>query len=179
MGLLDNTKNIELAITEKNKQDKQRQIEKRKKQQEKEDLQRLKIDVIREIKYFFDNAAEKGNDLKKYFLKNYYIEFTNNIIKNYGNNKTKIKNQIIDIIDNNYYKILKNKIQIQKKEFEILEQEQEEQEQEEAEQKQKEETKRNNVLKIFKIISYILLFIFFFPVVFIFLIILSLTKNTK
>ena len=68
MGLLDNTKNIELAITEKNKQDKQKQIEKRKKQEEAANLQRLKNDIIREIKTEFDRAIRNGEQLKNYYL---------------------------------------------------------------------------------------------------------------
>lgn len=172
MGLIDNTKNIELAITEKNKQDKQKQIEKLRKQQEAEDLKRLKSDIIRELKQYFDDAMEQENDLQKYYLKSYFLDFTNNILENYGNNKTKTKNLIIDIINDNYYKILKNKIAIQKKQLEIIE----EYKQEEEKKKEKEE---NNFFNFCKIIIYTSFFIVFFPLVFIFLIILSLTKNTK
>ena len=68
MGLLDNTKNIELAITEKNKQDKQKQIEKLRKQQEAEDLKRLKNDIIREIKTEFDEAIRNKEDIQKYYF---------------------------------------------------------------------------------------------------------------
>lgn len=172
MGLIDNTKNIEIAITEKNKQDKQNQIEKRKKQEEAENLKRLKSDIIRELKQYFDNAMEQGNDLQKYYLKKYYIDFANSIFERYGNNKAKQANEILDIIDNNYYKILKNKIAIQKKQLEIIEEYKQEEE-------KKEEKEENNFLNFCKIIIYTSFFILFFPLVFIFLIILSLTKNTK
>lgn len=172
MGLIDNTKNIELAITEKNKQDKQNQIEKRKKQEEAENLKRLKSDIIRELKQYFDNAMEQENDLQKYYLKSYFIDFKNNIIENYGNNKTKTKNFIIDIINDNYYKILKNKIAIQKKQLEIMEEYKQEEE-------KKEEKEESNFFNFCKIIIYTSCFIVFFPLVFIFLIILSLTKNAK
>lgn len=172
MGLLDNTKNIELAISEKNKQERQKEIEKIKKQKEAEDIKRLKIDIIRELKQYFDNAMEQENDLQKYYLKSYFADFTNNILEIYGNNKTKTKNLIMDIINDNYYKILKNKIAIQKKQLEIIEEYKQEEE-------KKEEKEENNFLNFCKIIIYISFFILFFPLVFIFLIILSLTKNTK
>ena len=172
MGLLDNTKNIELAISEKNKQERQKEIEKIKKQKEAENIKRLKIDIIRELKQYFDNAMEQENDLQKYYLKSYFIDFKNNIIENYGNNKTKTKNLIIDIINDNYYKILKNKIAIQKKQLEIIEEYKQKEEKEE-------EKEKNKFLNFCKIIIYTSFFILFFPLVFIFLIILSLTKNTK
>ena len=128
MGLLDNTKNIELAITEKNKQEKQKQLEKLRKQQEAEDLKRLKNDIIREIKIEFDRATRNGEQLKNYYLNEKYFTLLNNIIKQYGKtknvfdyvtgkNKIKYINQyeIKDIYDNNYFKILRQKENICKR----------------------------------------------------------------
>ena len=79
MGLLDNTKNIELAISEKNKQDKQKQLEKLRKQQEAEDLKRLKNDIIREIKIEFDKAIRNKEDIQKYYFNEKYYTLLNNI----------------------------------------------------------------------------------------------------
>ena len=122
MGLLDNTKNIEIALTEKNKQDKQKQIEKRKKQEEAANLQRLKNDIIREINIEFEEAARNGKESKIYYLNEKYYTLLNNIIKQYGKtknvfdyvtgkNKIKYINQyeIKTIYDKHYYKILKQK----------------------------------------------------------------------
>ena len=160
MGLLDNTKNIELAITEKNKQDKQKQIEKRKKQEEAANLQRLKNDIIREIKTEFDRAIRNGEQLKNYYLNVKYYDLLNNIIKQYGKTKkiidyvtgeqkTKYINQyeIKDIYDNNYFKILRQKENICKKQEKIIQ----EQEQEKAEQQQtQEQTQKSNCNNILK-----------------------------
>ena len=166
MGLIDNTKNIELAITEKNKKEQQKELEKLRKQQEKENKKRLENDVIREIKTEFDRAIRNGEQLKNYYLNVKYYDLLNNIIKQYGKTKkiidyvtgeqkTKYINQyeIKDIYDNNYFKILRQKENICKKQEKIIQ----EQEQEKAEQQQTQEqtqkTNCNNILKACGIVA--------------------------
>lgn len=166
MGLLDNTKNIELAITEKNKQDKQKQIEKRKKQEEAANLQRLKNDIIREIKTEFDRATRSGEQLENYYLNVKYYTLLNNIIKQYGKtkniidyvtgeHKTKYINQyeIKDIYDNNYFKILKQKENIYKKQEKIIQKQEQEKTEQKQLQEQKQKTNYNNILKACSIVA--------------------------
>lgn len=166
MGLIDNTKNIELAISEKNKQDKQKQIEKRKKQEEAANLQRLKNDIIREIKTEFDEAIRNKEDIQKYYFNEKYYTLLNNIIREYGKakniidyvtgeQKTKYINQyeIKDIFDNNYFKILKQKENICKKQKKIIQEQEQEKAKQQQTQEQTQKTNCNNILKICGIVA--------------------------
>lgn len=162
MGLLDNTKNIELALTEKNKQDKQKQIEKLRKQQETEDLKRLENDIIREINIEFEEAARNNEELKIYYLNEKYYTLLNNIIKQYGKtknvfdyvtgkNKIKYINQyeIKTIYNKHYYKILKQKENIIKIQNKIKE----EQETEKIQYNNTKQANYSNILKTCGIIA--------------------------
>lgn len=192
MGLLDNTKNIELAITEKNKQDKQKQIEKRKKQEEAANLQRLKNDIIREIKTEFDEAIRNKEDIQKYYFNEKYHTLLNNIIKQYGKTKniidyvtgeqkTKYINQyeIKDIFDNNYFKILKQKENIIKKQNDILLKNNKIVENEKNQKIITEEAEKQKKIAIFQTIFITISCIVFFPIAFIILTILATCKNSK
>ena len=154
MGLIDNTKNIELAITEKNKQERQKELERKRKQEETENKKRLENDVIREIKTEFDEAIRNNENIQKYYFNEKYYTLLNNIIREYGKTKNivdyvtgkeKIKyiNQyeIKDIFEKNYFKILKQKENIIKIQNKIIKEQ-------EAEQKQDNNIKQNNYSNI-------------------------------
>lgn len=192
MGLLDNTKNIELAISEKNKQEKQKQLEKSKKQQEAEDLKRLKNDIVREIKTEFDEAIRNKEDIQKYYFNEKYYTLLNNIIKQYGKTKkiidyvtgeqkTKYINQyeIKDIYDNNYFKILRQKENIIKKQNDILLKNNKIIENEKKQKIIAEEAEKQKKIAIFQSIFITISCIVFFPIAFIILIILSTCKSSK
>lgn len=192
MGLLDNTKNIELAITEKNKQEKQKQLEKLKKQQETENKKRLENDVIREIKTEFDEAIRNKEDIQKYYFNEKYYTLLNNIIREYGKakniidyvtgeQKTKYINQheIKDIFDNNYFKILKQKENILKKQNKILLEQYKNIQNEENQKELKEEAERQKKIAIYQTIFITISCIVFFPIAFIILTILATCKSSK
>lgn len=192
MGLLDNTKNIELALTEKNRQEKQKEIEKIKKQKEAENLQRLKRDIIREIKTEFDKAIRNGEQLKNYYLNVKYYDLLNNIIKQYGRtkniidyvtgeHKTKYINQyeIKDIYDNNYFKILRQKENIIKKQNDILLKNNKIIENEKNQKIIAEEAEKQKKIAIFQTIFITISCIVFFPIAFIILTILATCKSSK
>ncbi len=192
MGLLDNTKNIELAITEKNKQDKQKQIEKLRKQQEAEDLKRLKNDIVREIKTEFDEAIRNKEDIQKYYFNEKYYTLLNNIIKEYGKTKniidyvtgeqkTKYINQyeIKDIYDNNYFKILRQKENIIKKQNDILLKNNKIIENKKNQKIIAEEAEKQKKIAIFQTIFITISCIVFFPIAFIILTILATCKSSK
>lgn len=194
MGLLDNTKNIELAIVEKNKIEKQKQIEKAKREaekikkiEEKENFKKLQEDIKQEI----TTELEKYLDIVgiDYITEFYSIkrrrDILNNIIKKYGTIKTQKwnngeqttyysnKKDIEQIFNDNYYKILKKEENIYKLNDKYLYKKN----LENAENIQPK--KQNNFLKYCKIFIYIISFIVFFPLVFIFLIVLSTCKASK
>lgn len=194
MGLLDNTKNIELALTEKNKIEKQKQLEKAKREaekikkiEEKENLKKLQEDIKQEI----TTELEKYLDILgiDYITEFYSIkrrrDILNNIIKKYGTIKTQIwnngeqttycsnKKDIEQIFNDNYYKILKKEENIYKLNDKYLYKKN----MENAENIQPK--KQNNFLKYCKIFIYIISFIVFFPLVFIFLIVLATCKSSK
>lgn len=169
MGLLDNTKNIELAIVERNRQRAKaeyrrelREQERRQKQEEAENLKRLENDIIREINIEFEEAARNGEELKIYYLNEKYYTLLNNIIKQYGKtknvfdyvtgkNKIKYINQyeIKNIYDKHYYKILKQKENIIKIQNKIKE----EQEAEKIQYNNTKQTNYSNILKACGIVA--------------------------
>ena len=192
MGLLDNTKNIELALTEKNKQDKQKQIEKLRKQQEAEDLKRLKNDIIREIKIEFDKAIRNKEDIQKYYFNEKYYTLLNNIIREYGKTKniidyvtgeqkTKYINEyeIKEIFEKNYFKILKQKENIIKKQNDILLKNNKIIENEKNQKIIAEEAEKQKKIAIFQTIFITISCIVFFPIAFIILTILATCKASK
>lgn len=192
MGLLDNTKNIELAISEKNKQEKQNQLEKLRKQQEAEDLKRLKNDIIREIKTEFDEAIRNKEDIQKYYFNEKYYTLLNNIIKEYGKTKniidyvtgeqkTKYINQyeIKEIFEKNYFKILRQKENIIKKQNDILLKNNKIIENEKNQKIITEEAEKQKKIAIFQSIFIVISCIVFFPITFIILTILATCKASK
>lgn len=192
MGLIDNTKNIELAITEKNKQERQKELEKLRKQQEKENKKRLENDVIREIKTEFDEAIRNKEDIQKYYFNEKYYTLLNNIIREYGKTKniidyvtgeqkTKYINQyeIKEIFEKNYFKILKQKENIIKKQNDILFKNNKIIENEKNQKIIAEEAEKQKKIAIFQSIFITISCIVFFPIAFIILIILATCKSSK
>lgn len=192
MGLLDNTKNIELAIVEKNKIEKQKQLEKLRKQQEAEDLKRLENDIIREIKTEFDKAIRNKEDIQKYYFNEKYYTLLNNIIREYGKTKniidyvtgeqkTKYINEyeIKEIFEKNYFKILKQKENIIKKQNDILLKNNKIIENEKNQKIIAEEAEKQKKIAIFQTIFITISCIVFFPIAFIILTILATCKSSK
>ena len=196
MGLNDNTKNIELAITEKNRIEKEKEIERRrkeaerkKKQEEKENLQRLTEDIKEYIKAHFEEylnkygidyiiefySVENKNKLKNKAIKEFRTleTFKNEkglTIKEFYNNEK----EIATIFDNNYYKILKQQENIYKMNDKYLYQKQ----LDEAEQ----QPKKKKPIDWCKVIKYSFLaiaFIVFSPIAFVCLLVLGVCKNSK
>lgn len=192
MGLLDNTKNIELAITEKNKQERQKELEIKRKQQEKENKKRLENDIIREIKTEFDEAMRNNENIQKYYFNEKYYTLLNNIIREYsktkniidyvtGEQKTKYINEyeIKDIYDKHYYKILKQKENIIKKQNDILLRNNKIIENEKNQKIIAEEAEKQKKIAIFQSIFIVISCIVFFPITFIILTILATCKASK
>lgn len=194
MGLNDNTNNIAIALAEKNKIEKSKELEKAKREaerikkiEEKENLKRLQEDIKQEI----TTEIEKYLDIVgiDYITEFYSIErrkdILDNIIKKYGIIKTQIwnngeqttycsnKKDIEQIFNDNYYKILKKEENIYKLNDKYLYKKN----LENAENIQPK--KQNNFLKYCKIFIYIISFIVFFPLVFIFLIVLATCKASN
>lgn len=192
MGLLDNTKNIELAITEKNKQERQKELEIKRKQQEKENKKRLENDIIREIKTEFDEAMRNNENIQKYYFNEKYYTLLNNIIREYGKTKniidyvtgkqkTKYINEyeIKDIYDKHYYKILKQKENIIKKQNDILLKNNKIVENEKKQKIIAEEAEKQKKIAIFQTVFIVISCIVFFPIAFIILTILATCKSSK
>lgn len=192
MGLIDNTKNIELAITEKNKQEKQKDLERKRKQEETENKKRLENDVIREIKTEFDEAIRNKEDIQKYYFNEKYYTLLNNIIREYGKTKniidyvtgeqkTKYINEyeIKEIFEKNYFKILKQKENIIKKQNDILLKNNKIIENEKNQKIIAEEAEKQKKIAIFQTIFITISCIVFFPIAFIILTILATCKSSK
>lgn len=192
MGLIDNTKNIELAITEKNKQEKQKELERKRKQEETENKKRLENDIIREIKIEFDEAIRNKEDIQKYYFNEKYYTLLNNIIREYGKTKniidyvtgeqkTKYINQyeIKEIFEKNYFKILKQKENIIKKQNDILLKNNKIIENEKNQKIIAEEAEKQKKIAIFQSIFIVISCIVFFPIAFIILTILATCKSSK
>lgn len=189
MGLNDNTKNIEIALTEKNRLQKEREAERRRKQEEKEDLQRLEYDVKecikREIEKYLniagiDYITEFYSNVRKYEILNEIIRILSKkkTVKNMATGKTMTiyteQRQIKEIFDKNYYKILKEEEKIYKLNDKYLYYKQ----LQEAEVKPIQKQKNDNSI-IWKTIGTILLTIFCFPIAFILLIVMATIKKSK
>lgn len=195
MGLNDNTKNIEIALNEKNRleQEKQREkaqreAERKKKQEEKENRKKLEKDIQQEIEKEFQRylditgvnysiefySIERKKEILENLIKKYATikEFKNKegqTIKEYCSNKKEIE----EIYNKNYYKILKQQENIYKLNDKYL---YNKQLQEAAEEKQK---KQINYTNIIKYTFYTLAFIFFFPIAFVGLVIFAVCKNSN
>lgn len=135
MGLIDNTKRIETALTEKNRKEQEKERQKRLKELEKENKERFEKDIIQEIKsefekYLNDNGVdyitefysiERKNKIYNDILQNYGEPITTYFInKNTGKTEIKVEKyknerEIKQIFDNNYYKILKEQKDIYEK----------------------------------------------------------------
>ena len=133
MGLNDNTKNIELALNEKNKIQKEKELKKAIEAEQKENAKRLKIDVIELIDLYFREAINNKENLQNYYFNEKYYTLLNSIIKQCSNVK-KITNmrtgkkqticlqqkEIKEIFEQNYFRILKQKEILVKKQQEFL-----------------------------------------------------------
>lgn len=195
MGLNDNTKNIYIALSEKNKIEKQKQLEKARKEaerkrkiEEKENYKRLEEEIkgllIGEFQKYF-NICGSSYSIEFYNIHR-KTEILNDCINNLGNYKKQIwnngetteictnKKEIIEIFNKYYYKILKEQAKIYElndkyKYYKMLE---------EAEQNNNNSDKeysKINILEFFKIILYII----FLPIVFIFMLVFAVCKNSK
>lgn len=164
MGLIDQTSRINTALTEANRIKQEKEAERRRKQQEKENTERLKKDIKKSLetefyKYFNIYGSEYITEFYSIKRKDAILQ---DILKQFGKLKEiklqgqKIivienKEQIQDIFNKSYYKILNEQQQIFKKYdlyLQELKQEQEEQEQEEAERIQQQEEQRQKIWRI-------------------------------
>lgn len=203
MGLNDNTKNIELALNEKNKIQKEKELKKAIEAEQKENAKRLKIDIIELIDLNFKKAINNQENLQNYYFNEKYYTLLNSIIKQCSNVKevTNIrtgKKQIIyiqqkeikEIYEQNYFRILKQKETLVKKQQEFLKNRQEEterikkeiQEQEEQQriiEEQKKKEKQEKTFKILKIIFGIIASIVCLPIGFCLLLVFAACKNSK
>lgn len=203
MGLNDNTKNIELALNEKNKIQKEKEREKQLARIKKENDERLKYDVIEAIKITFDDVINNNEDLQQYYFNYNYYTLLNNIIKEYSNTKevqnmatgkTKIlylqQDKIKEIFEQNYFKILKQKetllnkrqkilIEHEKEKQQILQELRKKEEAERIQKEQEEEQKNQRTLLILKTLAYIIIGIICLPVGFCLLLVFAACKNSK
>lgn len=168
MGLNDNARRINTALTEANRLKQEREAERRRKQQEKENAERLKKDIKKALttefyNYFNIYGVEYVTEFYSIKRKNYILQ---NILEQFGKLKEiKLQGQKIIVIENKeqiqeifnkfYYKTLSEQHQIFKKYnlyLQELEQEKAEQEelkaQEEAERIQEQEEKSQKFWRI-------------------------------
>lgn len=204
MGLNDNTKNIEIALKEKNRiakqKEKERKIKELQKQREKEkkeDFKRLEKEIQQALGNEFEKYFEiAGAEYVTYFYSiERRTELQNTFIKKFGINEirgndkqgylmaTINKTEIIDIFNKNYYKILKQKENEYKlndkyKYLQLLE-EAEREEQEKAKQPETTIEKFNRQAKAAEKIAKIILFIAFFPITIILLVVFGTCKQAK
>lgn len=203
MGLNDNTKNIELALNEKNKMQKEKEIKKAIEAEQKENAKRLKIDVVELIDLNFRKAINNQENLQNYYFNEKYYTLLNSIIKQCSNVKeiTNMRTgkkqtiylqqkEIKEIYEQNYFRILKQKESLVKKQQEFLKKQQEEterikkeiQEQEEQQriiEEQKKKEKQEKTFTILKIIFGIIASIVCLPIGFCLLLVFAACKNSK
>ncbi len=203
MSLNDNTKNIELALNEKNRIQKEKELKKAIEAEQKENAKRLKIDVLSRIKEIFEKEIQIDGDLQEFYFNYKYNEILDNIVKQCSNIKevTNMRTgekqtiylqqkEIKEIFEQNYFRILRQKETLAKKRQEIIKKQQEEferieeeiQKQEEQQQiieEQKKKEKQEKTFKILKIIFGIIASIVFLPIGFCILLVLAACKNSK
>ncbi len=193
MGLNDNTKNIELALKEKNSIQKQKEAEKLRKQEEKENAERLAEDIKEAIKTEFRRYLDIAG--VTYAIEFYSIERKNEILqdilatfgavgtmelKKEGYTGTKIqfcsnKKEIEKVFNDNYYKILKQEEAAYKLNDKYLYHKQ----LQEFKEEPAEERSGADWFKVLKYIFYIIGGVVFFPIVFIGFLILAVCKSSK
>lgn len=195
MGLNDQIQKINFTLTEKERKKQEREAERRRKQQEKENTERLKKDIKKALEtefynYFNIYGAEYITDFYNIKRKEIILQ---DILKQFGKLKkidlqgqkiTIIENQeqIKDIFNKYYYKILNEQYQIFKKYdlyLQELEQEQEEQEQKEAERIQQQEEQRQKIWKIAEATGKAAIKILFFILLGIITLITAALKSSK
>ena len=185
MGLLTSVNNLSYTLEEEKKAKKLEQLRKQKERNRKEDLNRykkeLEIYVKQEFEKYFDVAGssyiyEFYNKARKQEILNNYFETITEIDQN-GFYIIPFKRELTEHFYTKYTTILNKclKEQKQQEQYETIMNYKEIQEQEE----QQKEISNINVIGIFKTISLILLGIIFFPILFIFLIILGAIRCMK
>ena len=185
MGLLTSVNNLSYTLEEDTKAKKLEQIRKQKERIRKEDLNRykkeLEIYIKQEFEKYFDVAGssyiyEFYNKARKQEILNNYFETITEIDQN-GFSIIPFKSELTEHFYNKYNTILNKclKEQKQQEQYETIMNYKEIQEQEE----QQKEISNINIIGIFKTISLILLGIIFFPILFIFLIILGAIRCMK
>ena len=193
MGLNDNTKNIELALREKNSIQKQKEAERLRKQKEKENVERLAEDIKEAIKTeicrYLDIAGvtysiefysiKRKNEILQDILATFGTSGTMHLKKE-GYKGTEIqfcsnRKEIEKIFNDNYYKILKQQETIYKLNDKYLYNKQLQEFKEEQEQKKS----RADWFKILKYIFYIIGGVVFLPIIFIGFLVLAVCKSSK
>ena len=193
MGLNDNTKNIELALREKNTIQKQKETERLRKQEEKENAERLAEDIKEAIRTEFQRYLDIAG--VSYSIEFYSIERKNEILQDilatfgtFGNMELKKegykgttiqfynnKKDIEKIFNDNYYKILKQEETTYKLNDKYLYNKQLQEFKEEPGQKKS----GADWFKVLKYIFYIIGGVVFFPIVFLGLLVFAVCKNSR
>lgn len=185
MGLLTSVNNLSYTLEEEKKAKKLEQLRKQKERIRKEDLNRYKKDLEiylkQEFEKYFNIAGssyiyEFYNKARKQEILNNFFDTIKEVDAN-GFYRIPFKSELSEYFYNKYNTILNKclKEQKQQEQYETIMNYKEIQEQEE----QQKEISNINIIGIFKTISLILLGIIFFPILFIFLIILGAIRCMK